>query len=216
MVGNKSWRGWRPLWRWGWARRRRGRGRRWRRRRLRWGAWATEPAPTAFAVGAVLYGELAYAPRLAHSMMRVPLRRRGAEGWRRGRRRIGRRPWRPAHRASASRAALAFAKLPCVSGKNPRVTSSKAERATQSTQRNAEHKGGKVEPMHGCGLWRTVQCCACSLSALHQLLHCSMELSCGFAGLQLTGADLGEAELRAWVPTSMASPQAARNVKAGA
>ena len=151
MVGNKSWRGWRPLWRWGWARRRRWRGRRWRRRRLRWGAWATEPAPTAFAVGAVLYGELAYAPRLAHSMMRVPLRRRGAEGWRRGRRRIGRRPWRPAHRASASRAALAFAKLPCGSGKNARVTSSKAERATQSTQRNAEHKGGKVEPMHGCG-----------------------------------------------------------------
>ena len=151
MVGNKSWRGRRPLWWWGWARRRRWRGRRWRRRRLRWGAWATEPAPTAFAVGAVLYGELAYAPRLAHSMMRIPLRRRGAEGWRRGRRRIGRRPWRPAHRASASRAALAFAKLPCVSGKNARVTSSKAERATQSTQRNAEHKGGKVEPMHGCG-----------------------------------------------------------------
>ena len=99
---------------------------------------------------------------------------------------------------------------------NARVTSSKAERATQSTERNAEHKGGEVEPMHGCGWWRTVQCCACSLSALHQLLHCSMELSCGFAGLQLTGADLGEAELRAWVPTSMASPQAARNVKAGA
>ena len=99
---------------------------------------------------------------------------------------------------------------------NARVTSSKAERATQSTQRNAEHNGGKVEPMHGCGLWRTVQCCACSLSALHQLLHCSVELSCGFAGLQLTGADLGEAaEVRAWVPTSIASPQAARNVKAG-
>ena len=134
MVGNKSWRGWRPLWRWGWARRRRWRGRRWRRRRLRWGAWATEPAPTAFAVGAVLYGELAYAPRLAHSMMRVPLRRRGAEGWRRGRRRIGRRPWRPAHRASASRAALAFAKLPCVSGK---MRESRAAR--QSAQRRARN-----------------------------------------------------------------------------
>ena len=134
MVGNKSWRGWRPLWRWGWARRRRWRGRRWRRRRLRWGAWATEPAPTAFAVGAVLYGELAYAPRLAHSMMRIPLRRRGAEGWRRGRRRIGRRPWRPAHRASASRAALAFAKLPCVSGK---MRESRAAR--QSAQRRARN-----------------------------------------------------------------------------
>ena len=134
MVGNKSWRGWRPLWRWGWARRRRWRGRRWRRRRLRWGAWATEPAPTAFAVGAVLYGELAYAPRLAHSMMRIPLRRRGAEGWRRGRRRIGRRPWRPAHRASASRAALAFAKLPCVSGKTR-----ESRAARQSAQRRARN-----------------------------------------------------------------------------
>ena len=215
MVGNKSWRGWRPLWRWGWARRRRWRGRRWRRRRLRWGAWATEPAPTAFAVGAVLYGELAYAPRLAHSMMRIPLRRRGAEGWRRGRRRIGRRPWRPAHRASASRAALAFAKLPCVSGKmreSRAARQSAQRRARNATQSTKEARSNQCS----CGLWRTVQCCACSLSALHQLLHCSMELSCGFAGLQLTGADLGEAELRAWVPTSMASPQAARNVKAGA
>ena len=65
-------------------------------------------------------------------------------------------------------------------------------------------------------VYRTVQCCACSWSALHQLLHCSVALSCGFAALQLTAADLGEAaELRAWVPTSIASPQAARNVKAG-
>jgi hypothetical protein len=69
--------------------------------------------------------------------------------------------------------------------------------------------------MHCCGLRRTVQCCACSSSALHQLLHCSMALSCGFAALQLTVAGLGEAaELRAWVPTRIASPQAARNVKA--
>ena len=84
--------------------------------------------------------------------------------------------------------------------------------ARQSTQGRA----CKVEPMCGCGLWRTVQCCACSWSALHQLLHCSVALSCGFAALQLTVADLGEAaELRAWVPTSIASPQAARNVKAG-
>ena len=90
----------------------------------------------------------------------------------------------------------------------------RARNAEHATQRRAQRR--QVEPMHGCGLWRTVQCCACSLSALHQLLHCSMELSCGFAGLQLTGADLGEAELRAWVPMSMASPQAARNVKAGA
>ena len=85
----------------------------------------------------------------------------------------------------------------------------------QSTQHTMQ-RAGKVEPMHGCGLWRTVQCCACSWSALHQLLHCSMALSCGFAALQLTVADLGEAaELRAWVPTSIASAQAARNVKVG-
>ena len=90
----------------------------------------------------------------------------------------------------------------------------RARNAEHATQRRAQRRQGRANAR--LWLWRTVQCCACSLSALHQLLHCSMELSCGFAGLQLTGADLGEAELRAWVPMSMASPQAARNVKAGA
>ena len=59
---------------------------------------------------------------------------------------------------------------------------------------------------------RTVQCWACSRSALHQLLHCSMMLSCGFAGLQLTAAGLAEALCsRACAPMRSASPQAARN-----
>ena len=88
--------------------------------------------------------------------------------------------------------------------------------AARQSMQHAMQRAGKVEPTHGCGSWRTVQCCACSWSALHQLLHCSMALSCGFAALQLTVADLGEAaELRAWVPTSITSPQAARNVKVG-